>query len=280
MHDDYDRSSKWLIHHRGDSILRLGGVRSIQSWRPRPAEVVQPRQLPDGLLEVQLQDQDEMDLYLVEIATYPEERLLEQVVRGTMLVYLDRHVLPEALTVILRPRGNFQIAGSRELVSRQGWTRVLTNWRVVELWTLPAAELLAANDVGLIPWVPLTHFEGPPEPILQQCRELIDRHAPPEERANLLAVSQVLTRLRYNDQQLLSIFGGSRIMIESPLIQELFADRLHKLITRILTERFGPVPQDVATALQTVQEEQRLDNLVIWADRCPDLQAFRARLAE
>ncbi len=279
MHDDYDRSSKWLIQHRGDSILRLGGVRRIRSWRPRPPEIVQPRQLPDGLLEVQLQDQDDMDLYLVEIATYPEERLLEQVVRGTMLVYLDRHVLPEALTIILRPRGNFQIGGYRELVSRQGWTRVQTNWRVVELWTLPAAELLAANDVGLIPWVPLTHFEGPPEPILQQCRELIDRHAPAEERANLLAVSQVLTRLRYNDRELLSIFGGSRIMIESPLIQELFAEKIHKPILRLLSARFGSVPQDIAMALQNIQDEQRLDDLVVWAGLCPDLPAFRARLS-
>ena len=279
MHDDYDRSSKWLIEHRGDSILRLGGVGRIQSWRPRPAEIVQPRQLPDGLLEVQLQDQEDIDLYLVEIATYPEERLLEQVVRGTMLVYLDRHVLPEALTIILRPRGNFRVVSPREVVSRQAWTRLQTSWRVVELWTLSAVELLAAKDVGLIPWVPLTHFEGPPEPILQQCRELIDTHAPAEEKANLLAVSQVLTRLRYNNQGLLSIFGGSRTMIESPLIQELMAETKHKDILRFLAARFGPIPKDLATALQNIQDTERLDNLVEWAGLCPDLEAFRGRLS-
>ena len=56
MHD-YDRSSKWLIQHPGVSILRLGGVTGVQSWRPLQAELVQPRQTPDGLLEVHLADQ-------------------------------------------------------------------------------------------------------------------------------------------------------------------------------------------------------------------------------
>ncbi|HMF38330.1 MAG TPA: hypothetical protein VKF17_16930 [Isosphaeraceae bacterium] len=33
MHE-YDKSSKWLIQHHGDSILRLAGVRDIVNWRP------------------------------------------------------------------------------------------------------------------------------------------------------------------------------------------------------------------------------------------------------
>jgi hypothetical protein len=89
MRDEYDRSSKWLIQHRGDAILRLGGVVGIQSWRPLQAEVVQPRQLPDGLLEVQLLGEEGPDLFIIEIATFPEDRVTEQVMRDTMLVHLD-----------------------------------------------------------------------------------------------------------------------------------------------------------------------------------------------
>jgi len=47
MHE-YDKSSKWLIQHHGDSILRLAGVRDIASWQPLPAELVQSRRLPAG----------------------------------------------------------------------------------------------------------------------------------------------------------------------------------------------------------------------------------------
>ena len=81
MHD-YDKTSKWLIQHHGDSILRLAGVADIAAWQPLQAEIVQPRQLPDGLLEVQRAGQAEPDLYVLELATYPDVRLLEQVLRA------------------------------------------------------------------------------------------------------------------------------------------------------------------------------------------------------
>src|SRR5207253_5272497 len=190
MRDDYDRSSKWLIQHHGDSILRLGGVGGVKSWRSLQADLVQPRRLPDGLLEVLFDDQTEADLFIVEIATYPEPRVLEQVLRDSMLVFLDRDRLLEALTLVLQPRGNFRITGSAEFQSRRGLSQWRARWRVVELWMLSAEELLAANDIGLIPWVPLAQFKGPPEPVLQQCRERIEEHAAAEERANLLVVTQ------------------------------------------------------------------------------------------
>jgi hypothetical protein len=44
----YDRSSKWLLEHHGDSLLRLGGLTGVTSCRAVQTEVVQPRQLPDG----------------------------------------------------------------------------------------------------------------------------------------------------------------------------------------------------------------------------------------
>jgi hypothetical protein len=43
---EYDKSSKWLIEHHGDSILRLGGVRDIRWWRALQAELVQSRRFP------------------------------------------------------------------------------------------------------------------------------------------------------------------------------------------------------------------------------------------
>ncbi len=48
----YDKSSKWLIQHHGDSMLWLAEVKNIRAWRPAQAKLVQPRRLPDGLLEV------------------------------------------------------------------------------------------------------------------------------------------------------------------------------------------------------------------------------------
>ncbi len=278
MHDPYDRSSKWLIEHHGAALLRLGGISVVQSCRALQAELVQPRQLPDGLLEVKLTDQADSVIFLVEISTYSERRLLDQVIRDLALVFLDRNEVPEVLTVVLQPKGQYRVASPHELASRLGWSRLQFSWRLVELWELSAADLLAANDVGLVPWVPLTKFDELPEAVLRKCRKRIDAQAATGEHANLLAVTQVLTRLRYNEPGLLAILGGKQIMIESPLIQELVAERAQKAILLVLQDRFGTVPPEIISALQPVQDEKKLDELVVWASRCPDLEAFRKRL--
>jgi hypothetical protein len=221
--------------------------------------------------------------HIIEIATYPETRVTEQVVRDTMAVYLDRRVIPEVLTLVLHPRRRVRVSGAEEMASRRGWTRLVCTWRVVELWTLPAESLLAMGDVGLVPWVPLAQSDKPADVLLRACRERIDRQAAPDEHANLLTVAQVLARLRYNDPGILSIFGGKHAMIESPLIQELMqellAEQRHKDIVNILTDRFGPVPDDIVTALHPHQELERLSELVRLAAHCPDLETFRRRLS-
>ncbi len=48
---------------------------NIEVWPAAQAEVVQPRQLPEGLLEVRLQGEARDGLFLLEVATYPERRV-------------------------------------------------------------------------------------------------------------------------------------------------------------------------------------------------------------
>jgi hypothetical protein len=279
----YDRSSKWLIEHHGDAILRLRGLQGLLSWRAAQAEVVQPRQLPDGLIEARLAGHDAPVNFLIEIATYPDRRLLEQVRSDVMLVFLDRGVLPELVTLVLHPHGTYEVESSQRLESVLRWTSMDLGWQVVNLWTLPAEDLLAWGDVGVVPWATLARYDGPPEPLLRRCRERIDQQAPEAERANLLAVTQVLARLRYNDPALLAIFGGRHAMIESPLIQELLAENtqatLHTAVLGILEARFGTAPLDLTQAVNAVTDQAKLRDLVKHAAVCPDLDAFRTRLS-
>jgi hypothetical protein len=275
---EFDKGSKYLVQRQGRGVLWLGGARHVRRYRALQAELVQPRRLPDGLLEVFFQGRSKPDYVLVEVATYPERRALKQALEDLTLAHLHLRVVPEMLMLVLRPKGRFRVSGRHEVRSRLGWSQLGCGWKVVELWTLGAEELLAAGDVGLVPWVPLTRFDGPPEPLLERCRERIEQQAHPNDRENLLAVAQVMTRLRFPQPELVNLLGGTKVMIESPLIKELLAEDRQQAIMEVLTTRFGAVPQKVRKPLRSVVDLKRLTGLIRFAVECPDLEAFRQRL--
>lgn len=138
------------------------------------------------------------------------------------------------------------------------------------------------RHVESILWVPLTQFEGPPEVLIRQCRESIDQYARPEEHINLLAVTQVMTRLRFGNTGLLSLLGGSRVMIESPLIQEMLAKKeqetTQKNILSLLQHRFGRVPAKLTAQIHSVVDEQKLNDLLLFASQRSDLKAIKDQL--
>jgi hypothetical protein len=150
MHD-YDKGSKWLIQHHGDAIIRLAGIRGIVSWKAVQAEPVHPRRLPDGMIEARREGRPRPVLFVLEISTYPYRRLAKQADDDTMLVYLERGSLPEVVAMILRPRDKRPVPHELVVRSEEGTTRIHVEWKVVEVWKIPAADLLATGDVGLIP---------------------------------------------------------------------------------------------------------------------------------
>ena len=273
-----DKSSKWLIQNHGGAILRLAGCGPMVRWKAIHSELVQPRKLPDGLLEVYFPKEKQPRHYLLEIATYPEARLLEQVTDDMMLAFQHFRKLPEVLTVILAQKGKLQIPGTHSLTSELGWADFSVRWKVVEMWKLSAEELLSGNDVGLIPWVPLTQFSQPPEDMFQRCRKKILDNALPNEKENLLAVSQVLASIRYDDVNLLSLFGGEENMVEFPIIQRFVNKARQKDIIQNLEVRFGEVPQDIISRIKRISKESRIDDLLRFTILCKNLGEFRDHL--
>ena len=123
---------------------------------------VLPRQLPDGVLSVVERGQAERDIYILEIATYPDARVPSQAVRDAAAGLLERGVLPEVLVLFLHEKGKVPAADSIELKSRKGFTTMSVSWRAVKLWEVPAEDLLALGDVALLPWVPLANSRARP----------------------------------------------------------------------------------------------------------------------
>ncbi|MBY0458202.1 MAG: hypothetical protein K2V38_12750 [Gemmataceae bacterium] len=71
MRNRYDASSKWLIETFAAELLRLAGVGPVTRVTPLAAELVQSRQLPDGLVEVTFPDRPQPVLHLIEVNRWP-----------------------------------------------------------------------------------------------------------------------------------------------------------------------------------------------------------------
>jgi hypothetical protein len=274
----YDISSHWLLHNQGKGALLVGGIKGVSRIDPRPGEITQVRKYPDGLLRVFFTGQRKPHHVLVEVATYAEERALRQALDDLALAYSALGYLPELLMLVLRPKGSVRIGGKHEVRSKMGLSRLGAEWKPVELWTLSAEEFLAEGDVGVVPWVPLMHFDGPPEALLERCARKIEREAHPKDRADLLAVSQVLAPLRFPNPELVNLLGGRQAMIESPVLVKMMAERAHKMILAVLKGRFGSVPRDVTKHLNSILDEEKLTALNLLAATCPDMAAFRDAL--
>jgi hypothetical protein len=274
----YDIGSKWLLHNQGKGALLVGGLKDVRRIEPMPGEIAQQRKYPDGLLRAYLAGERKPHHVLIEVATYSEERALRQALDDLALAYSALGHLPELLMLVLRPKGRFRIGGTHGVRSALGLSRLEAEWKAVELWTLPAEQFLSGGDVGVVPWVPLMHFDGPPEALLERCAEKIEREAHAKDRADLLVVSQVLAGLRFPDPELLTLLGGKQAMIESPVLQKIIAETTHEYILDLLKDRFGTVPRDVIRHLRQITDEQKLRRLLLLASKCPDLAAFREAL--
>lgn len=286
MRQDKDRGGKWLLAHHGDAILRLGGITGFTSWQTVQPETVAPRRLPDGVLEVRFPDDPNPVLVLVEVETYPDADVDRQVLDDLMLIALDRKVVPEVVSLVLKPKGNLTVAGRAEQVSPRGRTRLGGSWPVVRLWEVDAEALFAAGDPGLIPWVPLTRTSDEPDALVERCRDRLQAVPDQTERMALSVVTEILAGLAFSGRRFPELFRGLNVGIEAPFQEglRLQAEALGRqegrqaAIVDTLGVRFGTVPEDLTAALSTVTDERRLVALNKLAVTCADLAAFAAAL--
>lgn len=285
MRFKYDASSKWLIETFATELLRIAGVGPVASVRPLPGELVQSRQLPDGLVEVTFPGRSEPVLHLIEVNTYSYASTASELLDDVLLTYLNRRVVPEVIAITLHDRGNVRVAPAARVDSPLGHARLEAGWRVVNLWELNAADFLPLTDPGLAPWVTLMRIDGPPEPVLQQCKDVIETLPAPGRKANLLGVTQILAGLRFDANMLDKLFRVEGKMIESPVLTKWFMQRdietRQKVLLESLEARFGaPVPADVSAAVRVIADEDRLRLLLPLAYASASLDEFRARLAQ
>lgn len=164
-----DRSANWIIERHGASLLRLANISDFVSWKAAASVLSFPKQMPDGLLDVTFRAGGIPDPFLIEIESYPDQETISQLRDDAAMVLLSRGVLPDILLIVLFPKGNFTVPPENTIMSAHGLSELRLRIRVVNLWTLAADDLLATNDVGLVPWIPLTRPSGSPSSMLRNA---------------------------------------------------------------------------------------------------------------
>src|SRR5271156_819371 len=107
---EYDKCGKYMVQQHGNAILWMGGVRHVGVWKAVQAEPVQVRQLPDGLLEVTGPGLALPDIFILEIASYPDARVPSQAARDAAIIFLQRGIVPELIVLFLHEKGNVAAA--------------------------------------------------------------------------------------------------------------------------------------------------------------------------
>ncbi|MBM3460138.1 MAG: hypothetical protein FJX77_16585, partial [Armatimonadetes bacterium] len=82
----WDDLTLWVVDHHGDGVLRLGGVGPLESWKAGATTLTVPPRRTDGLIEARRVGETRDRLYYVEVGTYPERRLENQMWEGVLRV--------------------------------------------------------------------------------------------------------------------------------------------------------------------------------------------------
>ncbi|WP_017327601.1 DUF4351 domain-containing protein [Synechococcus sp. PCC 7336] len=138
---------------------------------------------------------------------------------------------------------------------------------------------------------------GPPNNLkerLEACEAAISERVELKSRQqDLLAVAVLLSSLQPTGQDAIEEFLRSRKMLdlmESPLLKDWLseaeargkaegkAEEGQRMLARLLSRQFGPLPQAVASSLQAIAAPERLEELVDAALEATSLEDFQQNL--
>ena len=173
-------------------------------------------------------------------------------------------------------------------------------FRVIPVWELDGAEVVAQQWIGLYPLLPLMQWEGKSdEAVLRESQELVlTRIAERERRADAYVALRVLSGIRYPLPLIDRILRRKEIMLESPVYQEILKEgkamgleegkamgleegkamglvsRLREDVLEALEVRFGMVPYQMEEHVRRIRGQKTLEGLHRKAILVESLEVF------
>ncbi len=185
------------------------------------------------------------------------------------LLQLQYHVPVRSVAVLLRPAADHpRITGKFHSVS--GATRIEFAYEAIRLWQQPVERYLTGG-IGLLPLAPLCQMpaEVSAEIAIRSVVQEIDRRlrseVPNAEAARLMTAAFILTGMRVEKSQLVSIFDGVRVMHESTaydvMLDEGRVDGQQRILLRLGRKYIGPPTPESESALKGIKDLDRLERM-------------------
>ncbi|MPY89307.1 MAG: DUF4351 domain-containing protein [Luteitalea sp.] len=281
----YDQTLKFLADIDPEALLRVLGALAPDVpavVTPVPRDVSAPVRLPDLLYDVSTAEG--VRVAHVEVQTRDEAAMDDRVLEYAVLGWLRLRKPIDTYLLVLTPRGGARRSPSRVVV-RAGGLVIVVRYRVVRLWDMPAAQVLAAGRPSLLPFVPL--MRRTETEVLEALRRL---RAIPDDRLRreLAGRFALLGGLRYNKTDLLMLVEERGMVTledlrESSFYQYILEEGERKgqergfergeaaLLQRLLERRFGPLPSWAAERIEAADRA----TVEAWGVRVLDANATR-----
>jgi hypothetical protein len=199
----------------------------------------------------------------------------------------DRHgMLVRSVVVLLRPSANSPaLTGLRQRGFPEELPYNVFSYRVIRVWQIPAAQLLA----GGLATLPLAPISAVPEGELPGIIKQMDRRLRQREvrrlAGQLWAATYILLGLRHSPAVAQALLHGVLSMKESTTYQAILQEGLvegavqeaRKLLLRLGSKKLGRPSTRTQAALAKIADLGRLEALV---ERLETVESWRALLAE
>ena len=188
------------------------------------------------------------------------------------LLFRRCQVPVHTIVLLLRPEARHRnLTGTLKYAARPGRGGTTFEYEVIPMWERPVEHFLN-GPLGLAPLAVLARLpeDVPLEQglagVIQRLCERLQREAPAEKFGILVTSAFVLTGLRIERQRAWTLFRGVQGMHESDtylaILDEGALKEVRKLVLRLGQKKFGPARDDVVTAVNGIENLERLERLV------------------
>jgi hypothetical protein len=196
--------------------------------------------------------------------------------------------MPQQVLILIKDS-----AAARRVPSFFEEGRMRVDFDIVRLWEVDPEPLLQSGLIGLLPLIPLMRGDSVEE-LLETCTESISEQVQSnQERSELIGIALLMATLRNKNisaRDFLRRKEMSNILLESPIFEELFGEKLEEArqqtlldterqaVLRALQHKFRSLPEELTQRMESITDRQRLEQLLYAAMDAATLESFQQQL--